>query len=342
MSVTSQLKDPKSPLNRFFDMRAKTALDPLINTFNAVFADAGCLIFDGEIDFLMSGGAFQYAHRWWLSKEMATDNIARDAAYMLHALDFYNALVEYGEKNEHFRPTGSVIFYLFEQYRRTGKVDPILDGMLHRNKHQPLLTGLVEEGTKIHNTIQDIALLYTNIQTVWGDLRDLNAEYLASPTFDGSGDVGGADACFIHNHVMWDVKVTKKRAPLTRELLLQQITYVMLDYSDEYEISHVAWYYPRQQRKIVVPVTRLIKNVEKLRSDWQSYIRRANKLMRWSKSDGSHWEDEYWEDIYRYGVGNDYDPDDERDEFEDYVLDDKGWPAYHRGLDLPGFPEDAF
>lgn len=318
MSVTSQLKDLNSPLNRFFNMRAKTSLDPILNQFNSVFADAGCLIFDGEIDYLMSGGAFQYAHRWWLSQEMAFDNLALGAAVRLRAEEFYTALVEYGEKHEVFRPTGSVIFYLFEQYWRTGKLDPILEGMLNRHKKQPLLTGLVEEGTKIHNTIRDIELLYASIPTVWGDLRDLNAEYIASPTFDGSESVGGADACFIHNHVMWDIKVTKKRYPLTRELLLQQITYVMLDYSNEYEITHIAWYYPRQQRKIVVPVSRLIKDVEGLRQDWQRYSHQCDKMLRYTNGHAEDWEDDFWEDIYRYGVDSD---DGDTDE-PSYYLED--------------------
>ena len=341
MSVTSQLKDPNSSLNRFFNMRAKSSLDPILNQFNSVFADAGCLIFDGEIDYLMSGGAFQYAHRWWLSEEMAFDNLALGAAVRLKAEEFYTALVEYGEKHEDFRPTGSVIFYLFEQYRRTGKLDPILEGMLYRHKQQPLLTGLVEEGTKIHNTIRDIELLYSSIPTVWGDLRDPNAEYIASPTFDGSESVGGADACFIHNHVMWDIKVTKKCAPLTRELLLQQITYVMLDYSDEYEISHIAWYYPRQQRKIVVPVGRLIKDVEGLRQDWQKWHAAYSYALDVRMPNAHEGEDYFWRKVKRNYDEPDFEYDG-RDEFEDYVLDDKGWPGYHRGLDYPDFPEDAF
>jgi hypothetical protein len=48
MSVTRQLKDLNSSLNRFFNILAKSSLDPILSQFNSVFADAGCLLFDTE------------------------------------------------------------------------------------------------------------------------------------------------------------------------------------------------------------------------------------------------------------------------------------------------------
>jgi hypothetical protein len=58
------------------------------------------------------------------------------------------------------------------------------------------------------------------------------------PTFSGSSVVGGADADFIADGVLWDVKALTKAELRTRDLH-QVIGYALLDFDDEHRISKV-------------------------------------------------------------------------------------------------------
>jgi hypothetical protein len=64
------------------------------------------------------------------------------------------------------------------------------------------------------------------------------------PTFDGSLDVGGADADLILDGVLIDLKSTSK-CKLTSVILRQLIGYWLLDYSDCYALKKVAIYFTR-------------------------------------------------------------------------------------------------
>jgi hypothetical protein len=74
----------------------------------------------------------------------------------------------------------------------------------------------------------------------------LSRPAVLNPTFDGSLDVGGADADLILDGCLIDIKATVK--PRVDPLWLYQLLgYVLLDYTDRYRISEVAIYLARQQ-----------------------------------------------------------------------------------------------
>ncbi|NEA60377.1 hypothetical protein G3I60_41000 [Streptomyces sp. SID13666] len=66
-----------------------------------------------------------------------------------------------------------------------------------------------------------------------------------APTFDGSADVGGADADWIAAGTLIDVKttITPGRLPVTD--IYQLAGYLLLDYHDTYRITHLGWYSAR-------------------------------------------------------------------------------------------------
>ena len=73
----------------------------------------------------------------------------------------------------------------------------------------------------------------------------LEFPHILNPTFDGSPDVGGADADLIVDGALIDIKTTKNQridAYFIRELL----GYTLLDYSDRYHIDSIGLYMSRQ------------------------------------------------------------------------------------------------
>lgn len=70
-------------------------------------------------------------------------------------------------------------------------------------------------------------------------------DVLLGPTFAGSGDVGGADADWIADGLLVDVKATSKPNTLSLVDVYQLACYALLDYDDHYEIARVGWYLAR-------------------------------------------------------------------------------------------------
>ena len=78
-----------------------------------------------------------------------------------------------------------------------------------------------------------------------------------NPKFAGSIDIGGADADFIADGCLWDIKTTTRGGGQGRDLY-QLLGYLLLDYEDEYAIERVGLVFPRQNTKVAWPVDELI------------------------------------------------------------------------------------
>ncbi|MEU3511309.1 hypothetical protein ABZ733_26140 [Streptomyces longwoodensis] len=76
-------------------------------------------------------------------------------------------------------------------------------------------------------------------------LLDASAR-ICGPVFDGSLQVGGADADFILDGTLIDCKATIRPERMSRSEIYQLAGYLLLDYSDTYSISAVALYLSRQ------------------------------------------------------------------------------------------------
>lgn len=85
----------------------------------------------------------------------------------------------------------------------------------------------------------------------------LNKEAILNPTFDGSRDVGGADADLMVDGCLIDIK-TSINARIEGRWLHQLLGYTLLDYSDRYHIREVAIYMARQCLMIRWPLDSLV------------------------------------------------------------------------------------
>ena len=73
----------------------------------------------------------------------------------------------------------------------------------------------------------------------------LSLPHSLNPNFDGSLDIGGADADLIVEGTLIDIKatITQKIRP---DWLWQLLGYVLLDYSDRHRINSIGLYMARQ------------------------------------------------------------------------------------------------
>lgn len=81
-----------------------------------------------------------------------------------------------------------------------------------------------------------------------------------NPTFDGSRDVGGADADLIIDGCLIDIKTTIN-PKLSANWLYQLLGYVLLDYNNRYEIEQVGIYFARQQKLIQWSLESLLRDL---------------------------------------------------------------------------------
>jgi len=65
--------------------------------------------------------------------------------------------------------------------------------------------------------------------------------FVLNPSFDGSSDVGGADADIILGKTLIDFKSTAQTSPFLGDDLYQLLSYPCLDYSDQYHIRRVGF-----------------------------------------------------------------------------------------------------
>ena len=91
--------------------------------------------------------------------------------------------------------------------------------------------------------ISDLRALSWIFYDGFNHLLPLN--HVLNPRFDGSKDVGGADADLIVDGVLIDIKTTAQQG-IRNESIWQLLGYVLLDYSDTYRINAVALYMARQ------------------------------------------------------------------------------------------------
>lgn len=86
-------------------------------------------------------------------------------------------------------------------------------------------------------------------------------EVILNPKFDGSLDVGGADADLIVDKCIIDIKTTTRASPMQGNTFYQLLGYVLLDYTDRYRIEGVGVYFPRQRKLVQWPLESLVREL---------------------------------------------------------------------------------
>lgn len=274
MSLSSHLKSASSsPIgqylrNRFPNTRAITA------PANARLRSAPCLRPEGggaSYPYALIGMAVDYRLRYFFAVTPAYEFVAWQGAQLLaeHAWwpqadlsrgparpDYYAAedlealFVALEEDIATLRPVGRLltaqedallarycfVLSLLEQVFRSGMPSDLLFTPAVRHSVHDLLA--IADDPWIADICQIGRLFYRRHAGL------LSQPFQLNPTFQGSLDIGGADADLIVDGCLFDVKTTKS-ATLDVEWLRQLIGYALLDYEDELGIKCVGLYLAR-------------------------------------------------------------------------------------------------
>ncbi len=111
--------------------------------------------------------------------------------------------------------------------------------------------------------------------------RSLKKPVVLNPIFDGSRDVGGADADIIIGKALYELKTSRPRRPFSRKLFWQLLGYTLLDYSDEYKINRIGCYFPRHGYHRVWRLSEIMYRLSRKRrslNSWRSKFARIHSI----------------------------------------------------------------
>lgn len=117
----------------------------------------------------------------------------------------------------------------------------------------------------------------------------LGREHVLNPTFAGSALIGGADADFIVERCLVEVKTTID--PVLRSLLLwQMLGYVLLDLDDRFRIDKVAVYMARQAMFLRWPLRTFMQEMASAPVDLAAVRRDFEDVLREAKLGLDPWD----------------------------------------------------
>lgn len=306
MSLTSDIAKQGKVYQWLSQEMQEDAVKRILANHNKLMASQRCLkpsVFD-NYPFAEVGMAFTYAFRDQVTplSETIEDTVAYRGAVQVGCDAELEQLLAHDHAGKYLIMAG------LDRYRRTGKMSDILSLCLSDTGGKLLPHRLDRE---MWHVCEDLTQLIASVPGAWGhDLTPNRPDALhVNPTFTASYWVGGADAQMILNGSLIDVRTTVKRMPFTIENFFQQIGYVLLDIENEYNIESVAWYYSRQQVVFSYPVDRLFKNLADSRQRFWNYLTEDRLLTpgydETEFDEGWDWEQEFWDDMNRYGSGVD-------------------------------------
>ena len=139
---------------------------------------------------------------------------------------------------------GCYVMALLESVARGGNggaLPPDILRTLHGDWSTSLDDALSLCNDVVANDITELANLFVATQP---DIVN-STSFITNPTFVGSEFIGGADADFIADRVLIDIKTTTKNEFPTSHLY-QIIGYALLDWNDNFQLNGVGVYFARQ------------------------------------------------------------------------------------------------
>ena len=170
------------------------------------------------------------------------------------------------------------VLALMEQVFRTGRLDFVLRPGEFSDADS--LIGLAES-----NCLDDLRELSWEFYDRFNRLLPL--PHAVNPNFDGSRDIGGADADMIVDGVLLDIKTTIKRE-IGSDWIWQLLGYVLLDYSDHYHMNGVGFYMARQGMLIKWDLEETLRGlcagepptIEELRARFEELVRKTSPIVK--------------------------------------------------------------
>ena len=263
MSLTSNLKDPKSNVSQFLRREFPNVREVMkLSRARAKEFSLDTILPEGNVDWSIIGQAIDYRIRFYFPQEGARnhveDLVAYDGAECVCKVGYLSDTVAscFFDELETFvadtKPARRrldtdeedkllkfcVVLAAFDVFVRCGLHSSILFKSGPKNSVEELLAV-----AELH-WLDDLRRLSWGFYDTQNQLLYKHA--VLNPTFFGSGWVGGADADLIVEDCLVDVKTTKNLLKET-DWIFQLLGYTLLDFHDGYQIRNVAIYFARQQ-----------------------------------------------------------------------------------------------
>lgn len=287
MSLTSHLRQADSPVRRFlFERFPKTR--PVVADVRAAVVGAATIRPPVPVPWSLLGTAVDYRVRGYFGP-VSFAGIPEAGAQLLwgpdEGFEFY---AEAGSAlDARARELGSVgrrldreqeewlarfclVLSLFEVVFRSGTQPPEIASLSPDTVTPDQLLAIPQQAW-----VDDLCALSWAFYDQHADL--LSKPAILHPTFDGSGDVGGADADLVLDGCLLEIKATIHVQRVDPLWLYQLLGYTLLDYSDRLGINAVGIYFARQTRLVRWPLDELMKtmagtdlpSLTELRADFQ-------------------------------------------------------------------------
>lgn len=279
MSLTSHLKDPQSPIAQFMKLRLSNTR-PITTRVNSELRSATTLLpsnFGPGYPWALVGMAVDYRLRYYFAATPSQQFVAYQGAYDLAAQLFANPttfeqLGEARSSHASFYEDVESLDAFFEDLNQFVATIQIAGKRIAATDDEHLARYCIAlslfetffRSGQIHELLLAPAVcanadeLLARVETTWA--RDvcqigqrfyeehaslLTGPYILNPTFVGSVDVGGADADFVVDGCLIDIKTTKN-PKIEPSWLYQIVGYLLLDYDDTFAIRSVGIYMARQ------------------------------------------------------------------------------------------------
>lgn len=274
MSLTSEINNKNSVIYQWFESKFNSTIAKLLASHNQIMAQQPRILpsFE-EVDFALCGHAVSYFLKKYLSFKAKDENwiyntIAYAGAKMLNV----EHIIEYcatGDNVPDSEALKCILLSSLERYKRASIKHEILQPFL---QGQNQLNIEAKYFKKWLPTIRDVSAIIESVPRTWQVVEDkVQGKIISNCTFTLSNYIGGAD-CLVCGDALIDIRTTVKRCPFTLENFYQQISYVLLDYDDQYSIKQLIWFYSRQASVFCYPTNKLFRNLPLLREEFKTMI----------------------------------------------------------------------
>lgn len=239
MTLTQQLGQPDSQIRRLFDEHLPRLAPTMRATWKPALAGRTLLRPPAGAPASTLGHA-NSARLTWTRTALATSNdVLPGAAALLRIgatptliADLHTIATTTAPPNTSHTAGAAILIGMMDQVWRypMALVDPIYEEVFTAADLTDAITRLP------HPWVGDV----TAVTTLSGHLLPaLTGTAHPAPTFVGSPDIGGAEADIIVGTTLVDIK-TLQASTLNLRHALQLIAYALLDFSDQYALTHVA------------------------------------------------------------------------------------------------------
>lgn len=273
MSLTRELQNPNSIISRFLN----SILDPvesqvLTHTWNIKLEAAETIKLSSDVNPALVGTAFDYAFRWTVADYFDPEGeligimgaVRADKQNYQYHVSALKELIKLGNKDTHLRPAICIILSWYERIVRERNFKMVEQCFAQRSTSIQETMQMLKRNVPLAEFI-DVTGLMKTISTVWGNRLD--RKFTLNPIMPNSAYVGGADADWIIDGILYDCKCSWKSSPFTKDHLRQVMAYALLDWDDKLNLRGVGWYYARQQIIIEYPLEEILPNIAQKRAD---------------------------------------------------------------------------